>query len=145
MLQRPQRAGKVIRTTDPADRRAVLVGVTESSRALRPEIEAAEKRWKYADKFDESSDEIPVLVVLVQTQLRRLEQAQRPRAEEVAVTSSRKPVRSDDWASYGGHHGHTSVRPAGRPRGIRQPSSTALAGRWCRRGGLGGRVFDVCH
>src|ERR1700720_2207005 len=43
MLQRLQRAGKVSRTTDPADRRAVLVEATESSRALRPEIEAAQK------------------------------------------------------------------------------------------------------
>src|ERR1700720_4310808 len=43
MLQRLQRAGKVTRTTDPADRRAVLVEATESSRALRPEIEAAQK------------------------------------------------------------------------------------------------------
>ena len=43
MIQRLQRAGKVTRTTDPADRRAVLVEATESSRALRPEIEAAQK------------------------------------------------------------------------------------------------------
>jgi DNA-binding MarR family transcriptional regulator len=43
MLQRLQRAGTVTRTTDPADRRAVLVEATESSRALRPEIEAAGK------------------------------------------------------------------------------------------------------
>ena len=43
MLQRLQRAGKVTRTTDPADRRAVLVEATESSRALRPEIEAAQE------------------------------------------------------------------------------------------------------
>ncbi|MDT5318271.1 MAG: hypothetical protein QOD88_793, partial [Mycobacterium sp.] len=43
MLQRLQRAGKVTRTTDPADRRAVLVEATESGSALRPEIEAA---WK---------------------------------------------------------------------------------------------------
>src|ERR1700720_4705075 len=43
MLQRLQRAGKVTRTTDPADRRAVLVEATESSRALRAEIEAAQK------------------------------------------------------------------------------------------------------
>jgi hypothetical protein len=35
--------GNVTRTTDPADRRAVLVEATESSSALRPEIEAA---WK---------------------------------------------------------------------------------------------------
>jgi MarR family transcriptional regulator, organic hydroperoxide resistance regulator len=43
MLQRLQRAGNVSRTTDPADRRAVLVEATESSRVLRPEIEAAQK------------------------------------------------------------------------------------------------------
>jgi MarR family transcriptional regulator, organic hydroperoxide resistance regulator len=43
MLQRLQRTGKVTQTTDPADRRAVLVETTESSSALRPEIEAA---WK---------------------------------------------------------------------------------------------------
>src|ERR1700738_4690127 len=43
MLQRLPRTGKVTRTTDPADRRAVLVEATESSRALRPEIEAAQK------------------------------------------------------------------------------------------------------
>jgi MarR family transcriptional regulator, organic hydroperoxide resistance regulator len=43
MLQRLQRTGNVTRTTDPADRRAVLVEATETSRALRPEIKAA---WK---------------------------------------------------------------------------------------------------
>jgi DNA-binding MarR family transcriptional regulator len=43
MLQRLQRTGNVTRTTDPADRRAVLVAATETSRALRPEIEAT---WK---------------------------------------------------------------------------------------------------
>src|SRR5580692_1332658 len=43
MLQRLQRTGNVTRTTDPADRRAVLVEATESSSALRPEIEAAQK------------------------------------------------------------------------------------------------------
>jgi DNA-binding MarR family transcriptional regulator len=43
MLQRLQRTGNVTRTTDPADRRAVLVEATETSRALGPEIEAA---WK---------------------------------------------------------------------------------------------------
>ena len=43
MLQRLQRAGTVIRTTDPADRRAALVEATKSSRVLRPEIEAAQK------------------------------------------------------------------------------------------------------
>jgi DNA-binding MarR family transcriptional regulator len=43
MLQRLQRTGNVTRTTDPADRRAVLVEATASSSALRPEIEAA---WK---------------------------------------------------------------------------------------------------
>ncbi|MDT5413196.1 MAG: MarR family transcriptional regulator, organic hydroperoxide resistance regulator [Mycobacterium sp.] len=43
MLQRLQRAGNVTRTTDPTDRRAVLVEATERSRALRPEIEAAQK------------------------------------------------------------------------------------------------------
>ena len=43
MLQRLQRTGNVTRTTDPADRRAVLVEATETSSALRPEIEAA---WK---------------------------------------------------------------------------------------------------
>src|SRR6478609_7961801 len=35
MLQRLQRTGNVTRTTDPADRRAVLVEATETSRALR--------------------------------------------------------------------------------------------------------------
>jgi DNA-binding MarR family transcriptional regulator len=43
MLQRLQRTGNVTRTTDPTDRRAVLVETTVSSRALRPEIEAASK------------------------------------------------------------------------------------------------------
>ena len=43
MLQRLQRTGNVTRTTDPADRRAVLVEATETSNALRPEIEDA---WK---------------------------------------------------------------------------------------------------
>lgn len=43
MLQRLQRTGNVTRTIDPADRRAVVVETTESSSALRPEIEAA---WK---------------------------------------------------------------------------------------------------
>jgi DNA-binding MarR family transcriptional regulator len=43
MLQRLQRTGNVTRTTDPADRRAVLVEATAGSSALRPEIEAA---WK---------------------------------------------------------------------------------------------------
>ena len=43
MLQRLQRTGNVTRTTDPADRRAVLVEATETSNALEPEIEAA---WK---------------------------------------------------------------------------------------------------
>jgi len=43
MLQRLQRTGNVTRTTDPADRRAVLVEATETSNVLRPEIEAAGK------------------------------------------------------------------------------------------------------
>ena len=43
MLQRLQRTGNVTRTTDPADRRAVLVEATDTSRALRPEIKAV---WK---------------------------------------------------------------------------------------------------
>jgi MarR family transcriptional regulator, organic hydroperoxide resistance regulator len=43
MLQRLQRSGNVTRTTDPADRRAVLVEATATSSALRPEIEAT---WK---------------------------------------------------------------------------------------------------
>jgi MarR family transcriptional regulator, organic hydroperoxide resistance regulator len=43
MLQRLQRTGNVTRTTDPADRRAVLVEATETSNALEPEIAAA---WK---------------------------------------------------------------------------------------------------
>src|SRR6476469_2390927 len=47
MLQRLQRTGNVTRTTDPADRRAVLVEATETSRALRPEIEAA---WKTVEQ-----------------------------------------------------------------------------------------------
>ena len=47
MLQRLQRTGNVTRTTDPADRRAVLVEATEASRALRPEIEAA---WKTVEQ-----------------------------------------------------------------------------------------------
>jgi hypothetical protein len=42
MGQRPQRAGKVIQTTDPADRCVVLVEVAEGTRALRPEIGAAQ-------------------------------------------------------------------------------------------------------
>lgn len=41
MLQRLEQAGHVTRVTDPADRRAVLVEATESSRALRHEIENA--------------------------------------------------------------------------------------------------------
>src|SRR6476661_5361722 len=47
MLQRLQRTGNVTRTTDPADRRAVLVEATETSNALRPEIEAA---WKTVEQ-----------------------------------------------------------------------------------------------
>ena len=47
MLQRLQRTGNVTRTTDPADRRAVLVEATEASRALRPAIEAA---WKMVEQ-----------------------------------------------------------------------------------------------
>src|SRR6202022_3588051 len=43
MLQRLQRTGNVTRTTDPADRRAVLVEATETSRARRPETEGP---WK---------------------------------------------------------------------------------------------------
>jgi len=43
MLQRLERTGNVTRTTDPADRRAVLVEATETSNALGPKIEAA---WK---------------------------------------------------------------------------------------------------
>jgi DNA-binding MarR family transcriptional regulator len=43
MLQRLQRTGNVTRTMDPADRRAVLVEATDTSRALRPEIKAV---WK---------------------------------------------------------------------------------------------------
>ena len=41
MLQRLQHTGHVTRTTDPTDRRAVLVETTADSRALRPEIEDA--------------------------------------------------------------------------------------------------------
>jgi DNA-binding MarR family transcriptional regulator len=41
MLSRLERAGHVTRTTDPADRRAMLVEATPASRALRPEIEDA--------------------------------------------------------------------------------------------------------
>jgi DNA-binding MarR family transcriptional regulator len=41
MLQRLQQTGHVTRTTDPADRRAVLVETTEGSRAMRPEIQDA--------------------------------------------------------------------------------------------------------
>jgi DNA-binding MarR family transcriptional regulator len=43
MLQRLQRTGNIVRTPDPADRRAVLVEATKTSSALRPEIQAA---WK---------------------------------------------------------------------------------------------------
>jgi DNA-binding MarR family transcriptional regulator len=43
MLQRLQRTGNIVRTPDPADRRAVLVEASKTSSALRPEIQAA---WK---------------------------------------------------------------------------------------------------
>jgi MarR family transcriptional regulator, organic hydroperoxide resistance regulator len=43
MLQRLQRTGNIVRTPDPADRRAVLVEATKTSSALRPEIQEA---WK---------------------------------------------------------------------------------------------------
>jgi DNA-binding MarR family transcriptional regulator len=47
MLQRLQRTGNIVRTPDPADRRAVLVEATKSSSALRPKIQAA---WKTLER-----------------------------------------------------------------------------------------------
>jgi hypothetical protein len=84
----------------------------------------------------------PVLGVPVQAQSRRLVQVQRPHAEEITVTSEEARAQRRlgfVWC----HHGHTSVRPAGRPRRMRQPSSSALAGRGRRRGGHGGRVLEI--